>query len=429
MLADSGKGKPDVILMSTGSEVQFAVAAHEKLVAAGIRSRVVSLPSFELFNEQPAAYRNEVLPPAVTARVAIEAGVKQCWDQYLGSKGVFIGLDTYGASAPYPGNLQAPRNHCRSRHRGRPKTLRQVTCCDWGLLPRRRYKNGCYPQTGINEAIHRGFQPFLPAQSRDKIMIMEVAYRSLHPTADFAMQRRPFRRIAWFALLLLVILAPHVSRGANVLNELPNDALGFVLIHNLSTVDAKVGQLGALLQRNIPRPIAFLKEFAGVGEGLNPDGDVLLALFPESHGSGDSLVYCVWLPVTDYDRFLASLGATPIDGIAAATVAGEDLLVAQHGNWALVMDPDQHERIVQLASAPSTTPPMPPWNKWIEANDVTVVAYPPGVRALAQNRRRQRQERRPQPGRSGRSIWTAPAERQSPCRFSGTPNTHDLGLS
>ena len=102
VLADApGKGVPDVILMSTGSEVQLAVAAHEKLVAAGVKSRVVSLPSFELFNEQPASYRNEVLPPAVTKRVAVEAGIKQCWDQYLGLEGVFIGLDTYGASAPY----------------------------------------------------------------------------------------------------------------------------------------------------------------------------------------------------------------------------------------------------------------------------------------------------------------------------------------
>jgi transketolase len=101
VLADSGKGAPDVIIMSTGSEIQYAVAAHEKLAAEGVKSRVVSLPSFELFNEQPAKYRDEVLPPAVTKRVAVEAGVKQCWDQYLGLDGTFVGLDTYGASAPY----------------------------------------------------------------------------------------------------------------------------------------------------------------------------------------------------------------------------------------------------------------------------------------------------------------------------------------
>jgi transketolase len=102
VLADApGKGAPDVILMSTGSEVQYAIAAHEKLVAGGIRSRVVSLPSFELFDEQPASYRNEVLPPTVLKRIGVEAGVRQCWDKYLGIDGAFVGLDTYGASAPY----------------------------------------------------------------------------------------------------------------------------------------------------------------------------------------------------------------------------------------------------------------------------------------------------------------------------------------
>jgi transketolase len=102
VLADAGgKGKPDVILMSTGSELQLAVAAHEKLSADGIRSRVVSLPSFELFDEQPADYRDEVLPPTVTARVAVEAGIRQCWDKYLGPQGGFVGVDTFGASAPY----------------------------------------------------------------------------------------------------------------------------------------------------------------------------------------------------------------------------------------------------------------------------------------------------------------------------------------
>jgi transketolase len=97
----AGKSKPDVIIMATGSELQLAIAAHEQLVAAGIRSRVVSLPSFELFDEQPREYRDDVLPPQVTARVAVEAGVRQCWDKYLGPDGAFVGLDTFGASAPY----------------------------------------------------------------------------------------------------------------------------------------------------------------------------------------------------------------------------------------------------------------------------------------------------------------------------------------
>jgi transketolase len=103
ILADAAEkgARPDVILLATGSEVQLAIAAHEKLVAEGIRSRMVSMPSFELFDNQPAAYRDEVLPPQVKARVAVEAGVQQGWDKYIGPNGAFIGLDTYGASAPY----------------------------------------------------------------------------------------------------------------------------------------------------------------------------------------------------------------------------------------------------------------------------------------------------------------------------------------
>jgi transketolase len=102
VMADApGQGKPEIILMATGSEVQLIVAAHEQLVAAGIRSRIVSLPSFELFDEESQQYRDEVLPPSATKRIAVEAGVRQCWDKYLGTAGAFIGLDTYGASAPY----------------------------------------------------------------------------------------------------------------------------------------------------------------------------------------------------------------------------------------------------------------------------------------------------------------------------------------
>jgi transketolase len=101
VLADAEGGKPEVVLIATGSEVQIALEAHEKLTADGIRSRVVSLPSWALFDEQPAPYRNEVLPPEVTARVAIEAGVRQGWDKYVGPQGAFIGLETFGVSAPY----------------------------------------------------------------------------------------------------------------------------------------------------------------------------------------------------------------------------------------------------------------------------------------------------------------------------------------
>jgi transketolase len=91
---------PQLILIATGSEVSLALEAREKLQSEGVATRVVSLPCTELFEEQPQAYRDEVLPPSVTARLSIEAGVRQGWDRYVGPKGDVICLDRFGASAP-----------------------------------------------------------------------------------------------------------------------------------------------------------------------------------------------------------------------------------------------------------------------------------------------------------------------------------------
>jgi transketolase len=93
--------KVDVILIATGSEVAVAVEAREKLAAEGVGARVVSMPSWELFEKQPQSYRDEVLPPNVTARVAIEAGITLGWDRYAGPRGAIIGMTRFGASAPY----------------------------------------------------------------------------------------------------------------------------------------------------------------------------------------------------------------------------------------------------------------------------------------------------------------------------------------
>ncbi len=92
---------PQAIILATGSEVSLAVAAYDQLRQSGIATRVVSLPSWELFQAQPAAYRQQVLPPHITARVSIEAGVTLGWERYVGPWGRAIGLDRFGASAPY----------------------------------------------------------------------------------------------------------------------------------------------------------------------------------------------------------------------------------------------------------------------------------------------------------------------------------------
>lgn len=100
VLADAPDGKPDVILIGTGSEVSLCLGAYERLVADGVNARVVSLPCWELFDAQPAEYRDSVLPPKVTRRVAVELGVKQGWEKYLGPDGQFVGMCGFGASAP-----------------------------------------------------------------------------------------------------------------------------------------------------------------------------------------------------------------------------------------------------------------------------------------------------------------------------------------
>jgi len=99
VLADFG-GTPDVILMGTGSEVQLCIGAYEKLTAEGVKARVVSMPSWELFEKQTAEYKAQVLPPAVRARVAVEAGATLGWSQYVGRDGEVVGRDDFGASAP-----------------------------------------------------------------------------------------------------------------------------------------------------------------------------------------------------------------------------------------------------------------------------------------------------------------------------------------
>jgi transketolase len=100
VLAEAEGGPPQVIIIATGSEVQLALEAREKLAGEGIRARVVSMPSWALFEKQPQRYRDAVLPPQVTARVSVEAGSPLGWRKWVGDRGIIIGLDHFGASAP-----------------------------------------------------------------------------------------------------------------------------------------------------------------------------------------------------------------------------------------------------------------------------------------------------------------------------------------
>jgi transketolase len=100
VLADAEGGDPEVILIATGSEVALALGAHEQLISEGVRSRVVSMPCWELFERQEQSYQDEVLPPAIRARVSIEEASTLGWDRFVGPEGAKIGMHTFGSSAP-----------------------------------------------------------------------------------------------------------------------------------------------------------------------------------------------------------------------------------------------------------------------------------------------------------------------------------------
>jgi transketolase len=101
ILAEAKSGKPDAIIIATGSELDIGMKAWEQLTAAGKNVRLVSMPCCEWFEEQPQQYKDEVLPPTITARVAVEAGIRQSWDRYLGFQGRFVGMSSFGASGPF----------------------------------------------------------------------------------------------------------------------------------------------------------------------------------------------------------------------------------------------------------------------------------------------------------------------------------------
>ena len=191
------------------------------------------------------------------------------------------------------------------------------------------------------------------------------------------------RRIANCIAVSLLLVTCSSIRAAEVLRNVPANALGFVIVRNLERVDADVERLIRNVQFAFPPPLVFLKATAGIGEGLRRDGDFLLAVLP-GEKPNQRPDFAVWLPVSNYDQFLSTLEGAGSVRITAVTLAGEDLLVAKHGDWALIMDPDRRTRMERLlqTTSPAATRTIPAaWQPWIEANDITAVLLPSGIRA------------------------------------------------
>ncbi|HJQ78787.1 MAG TPA: hypothetical protein VJ828_02475 [Lacipirellulaceae bacterium] len=200
-------------------------------------------------------------------------------------------------------------------------------------------------------------------------------------------------RIHVSAAWLLLFVTPIASRAAEVLNNVPDDALGFVLARNLIAVDRKTQQLVGNMQIMAVSPLTYLHEVLGLreartsngkpakwaAESLDTKGDVLLVVLPPQ-ADGDWPQIGVWLPVSNYDQFVSALGGSATQKITAVTVAGEDLLVARQEKWALVMDPDQRQRMEDMLDSAAARQQSSTWMDWVDTQDVTVVALSDGVR-------------------------------------------------
>ena len=140
----------------------------------------------------------------------------------------------------------------------------------------------------------------MPGLSLGRIM-ESAAGLPFHPWQTRTMQRHLIVSLS----VVVTFFAACGLRAADLIDEVPNDALGFVYAHNLAAVDAKIGQLSATIQHNLPRPLELARQVTGVREGIKTDGDFLVVLFPESGDNGGPIRFCVWVPVVDYDRFLS----------------------------------------------------------------------------------------------------------------------------
>jgi hypothetical protein len=228
------------------------------------------------------------------------------------------------------------------------------------------------------------------------------------------MARRPRFSIC-LSLLLLVPAWPGIA--ASIVDQVPRDALGFVLVRNLSQADAKIAKAMSTLRTPLPAPLSMIKSMTGVSAGLDFERDLLVVMLPPEK-SLRPFHLAVWLPVKDYDALVRSLDGDPQRRIAAATIAGEDVLIAHVEDWAVVMDPDQRERLSQLASSPATTArSTADVARFIDPDsDVSLVVLTPGMQMAASWAAAERAATRPaddsanhEQGRHDRIVPVQPA--------------------
>jgi hypothetical protein len=180
--------------------------------------------------------------------------------------------------------------------------------------------------------------------------------------------------------LSILIATAQIATAADVLQQVPRDALGFAVVRDLGRFDARATKLMGAAQVALPGPLLLVRTATGIGDGLDPARDALLVLLPPQNNS-EQFHLAMWLPVRDYDALVRSLEGDPSRRIAGVTVAGEDLLAVRHGDWAVLAGPDQRDRLEMLHDKePSPPRQVGEWQTWIESNDATLVVLPAGMK-------------------------------------------------
>jgi hypothetical protein len=187
-----------------------------------------------------------------------------------------------------------------------------------------------------------------------------------------------------FPAAVLILLASTIATriwAENVAEQVPRDALGFALVRHLGETDAKLAKATTALRFLLPAPLTLVQRATGVGPGVDLERDLMVVVLPASDNSRPFHL-AMWLPVKDYDALVRSLDGDPQRHIAAATIAGEDVLIAHINDWAVVMDPDQRDRLEQLADGPMMAGTQNSGRLMDDSCDIIVVLHNAGMQTL-----------------------------------------------
>jgi len=190
------------------------------------------------------------------------------------------------------------------------------------------------------------------------------------------------RSLCWVLPALLMLATTQHLQAQKILHYLPEDALGFVLVRDVAGANKKCEHLIQMFEASLPAPLAFAQFSTGLREGVDFDGDVLISLIPGSHASAPPEPL-VLLPIADYGKFAASIHGDDSGEVCRVTIAGEDVLVARHGPYAMIMNVENRETLeILIGLEPEPVALLKPWAAWLEDNVATIGVMPAGVKKL-----------------------------------------------